>query len=582
MPRDRGRRPRLQLDSVVRRAPSPEPDAAAAAAEAEAAAAAAAAGPGLSSIAAYQSDSDSDSDDDGGGEGGGAGQDVSEFMREIAELEPPPSSEHRPVAGSAAAEAGGWRECLGTRDGTVYFWNERSRQTTWERPPELMPPVALAAASHAREVGEKLAELSSLVGMLDDARASAMPQRAPTPQQPTPSDDRWRLVAAHAGWLAAEVPARVALQQLQAVLALRCCDWCEGTADDGAFAGALRTLGERTALLDSGLLRQSAVLAAWRCEFDGGGRFAYNSDVDSDGAASAAVRERPLPPLPDLPPPPLPPLPSEPEAAPTDPVSLAQAQVDALLTSAQAQADGSRDDHGAGGSESSVQQAAIAAAATAAAALKAAVAAAAAGKHQPGVSHSSRSKPRQKRAAGSDAATAKAGKAPRLGKGGKMSGLVDKWTAVRKEIAADEAAAAGDTSVENAADGAAALSMEKARKAREQEEWRTQQLREGATESDNANFQPLQFNWRDRVAASRRAAAASGDALPAPSASSSRPSAAAASAPAAESAAEPAPTSAAAPLPGGWKAFWSDEAQAYYYGNLATKQTSWIHPDDDE
>ena len=71
----------------------------------------------------------------------------------------------------------------------------------------------------------------------------------------------------------------------------------------------------------------------------------------------------------------------------------------------------------------------------------------------------------------------------------RMQPLVDKWASAHKELVdPDDGAGAEDY------DG----SRDAARKLRDQEEWRVQQLASGEA-AHNSNFAPLAFDWRKRV-----------------------------------------------------------------------------------
>lgn len=145
--------------------------------------------------------------------------------------------------------------------------------------------------------------------------------------------------------------------------------------------------------------------------------------------------------------------------------------------------------------------------------------------------------------------------------GSKVSALMNKWSAVRKEVQAQEEA-----------DEASAADPE-ARKAKEIQAWKKEQLRSGAA-ADNPNFTPLTTDWRARLQM-QQAPAAAGTSTAAANhhAGSSATAGTAADGPAgiARSATKPDLDALSAGLPPGWRAMWDKASGDIYYGNLSTK-----------
>lgn len=130
----------------------------------------------------------------------------------------------------------------------------------------------------------------------------------------------------------------------------------------------------------------------------------------------------------------------------------------------------------------------------------------------------------------------------------KVSSLVDKWKAAKEELHA----------VEEEERESALEKLEKKRQ-REIEEWRAQQIASGEAK-DNANFQPLGGDWRERV--KRKRAENMKEAEKQPSEENEQPDLHVIS----------------RGLPSGWQAYWDDSTKQVYYGNAATSETSWNRP----
>ncbi|KAG9448509.1 hypothetical protein H6P81_008474 [Aristolochia fimbriata] len=142
--------------------------------------------------------------------------------------------------------------------------------------------------------------------------------------------------------------------------------------------------------------------------------------------------------------------------------------------------------------------------------------------------------------------------APTLRSNKKVSSLVDKWKAAKEELHAEE------DEPENAYE-----ILEKKRQ-KEIEEWRAQQIASGEA-LDNANFQPLGGDWRERVkrkkAASRQTSV---DTKTSPEATTTEK--------------QPNLVELSKDLPSGWQAYWDESSKSVYYGNVITSETTWTRP----
>ncbi|KAL0399094.1 UNVERIFIED_CONTAM: hypothetical protein Sradi_2252700 [Sesamum radiatum] len=166
-------------------------------------------------------------------------------------------------------------------------------------------------------------------------------------------------------------------------------------------------------------------------------------------------------------------------------------------------------------------------------------------------------------AAAADAATSKAqSKVPRgkkrtvavvstLRSNKKVSSLVDKWKAAKEELHEEE---------EEPED---AYEILEKKRQREIEEWRAQQIASGEAK-DNANFQPLGGDWRERVKRKRaekmkEAEQSSSDA-------------------AADGNQQPDLGELSKGLLSGWQVYWDESSKQVYYGNVWTSETTWSRP----
>ncbi|XP_030471230.1 uncharacterized protein LOC115689363 isoform X2 [Syzygium oleosum] len=141
--------------------------------------------------------------------------------------------------------------------------------------------------------------------------------------------------------------------------------------------------------------------------------------------------------------------------------------------------------------------------------------------------------------------------APSLRSNKKVSSLVDKWKAAKEELQEDD---------EDEAKTALAL-LEKKRQ-REIEEWRAQQIASGEAK-ENANFQPLGGDWRERV--KRKRAQAASEAVQNQEQSN-------------DGNQQPDLVELCRSLPSGWQAYWDESSKQVYYGNLVTSETTWTRP----
>lgn len=142
--------------------------------------------------------------------------------------------------------------------------------------------------------------------------------------------------------------------------------------------------------------------------------------------------------------------------------------------------------------------------------------------------------------------------APSLRSNKRVSSLVDKWKAAKEELHEDE---------EEEPDNAYEF-LERKRQ-REIEQWRARQIATGEAK-ENANFQPLGGDWRERV--KRRRSQSSKESVRSPSDApfdGKKP---------------PDLTELSRDLPNGWLVYWDESSNKPYYGNTSTMETSWTKP----
>ncbi|KAL8462156.1 hypothetical protein ACS0TY_033289 [Phlomoides rotata] len=137
----------------------------------------------------------------------------------------------------------------------------------------------------------------------------------------------------------------------------------------------------------------------------------------------------------------------------------------------------------------------------------------------------------------------------------KVSSLVDKWKAAKEELHEEE-------EEEEPEDPYEILEM---KRKREIEKWKAQQIASGEAK-DNANFQPLGGDWRERVKR-RRAAKMKESARSSPDVAT-------------DGNQQTDLLELSKGLPSGWQAYWDDSSKLVYYGNALTSETTWIRPSD--
>lgn len=135
----------------------------------------------------------------------------------------------------------------------------------------------------------------------------------------------------------------------------------------------------------------------------------------------------------------------------------------------------------------------------------------------------------------------------------KVSGLVDKWKAVKEELHEEDE----EDEPENAYEV-----LEKKRQ-REIEQWHAQQIATGEAK-DNANFQPLGGDWRERVRRKRAKKSMEAEENQAKGVDDTNQ--------------QPDLVELSKQLPSGWQAYWDETSKQVYYGNSTTSETTWIKP----
>ncbi|KAK7289608.1 hypothetical protein RIF29_03368 [Crotalaria pallida] len=133
----------------------------------------------------------------------------------------------------------------------------------------------------------------------------------------------------------------------------------------------------------------------------------------------------------------------------------------------------------------------------------------------------------------------------------KVSSLVDKWKAAKEELLDEEEE---PESVYEA--------LERKRQ-REIEEWRAKQIASGEAK-DNANFQPLGGDWRERVKRKRAQAASKSIDIHQDAAVHKQQ--------------VPDVMELSKGLPSCWQVYWDETSKQVYYGNTTTLETTWTRP----
>ncbi|KAL3643266.1 hypothetical protein CASFOL_014081 [Castilleja foliolosa] len=133
----------------------------------------------------------------------------------------------------------------------------------------------------------------------------------------------------------------------------------------------------------------------------------------------------------------------------------------------------------------------------------------------------------------------------------KVSSLVDKWKAAKEELHEEEEEPEDTYEI-----------LERKRK-REIEQWRAQQIASGEAK-DNANFQPLGGDWRERVKRKK--------AQQMKESKQSSPDVTMDGNQQADL------VELSKGLPSGWQVYWDDSSKQVYYGNVRTSETTWTRP----
>ncbi|XP_045819418.1 uncharacterized protein LOC123912880 isoform X1 [Trifolium pratense] len=133
----------------------------------------------------------------------------------------------------------------------------------------------------------------------------------------------------------------------------------------------------------------------------------------------------------------------------------------------------------------------------------------------------------------------------------KVSSLVDKWKAAKEELLEEEEPESVFEALER-------------KRQREIEEWCAKQIASGEAK-DNANFQPLGGDWREKVRRKRAKAAkeAVGKVEVAIENSSQK---------------KPDIVELSKGLQTNWQAYWDEASKKVYYGNVITSETTWTRP----
>ncbi|KAL2945051.1 Formin-binding protein 4 [Bienertia sinuspersici] len=133
----------------------------------------------------------------------------------------------------------------------------------------------------------------------------------------------------------------------------------------------------------------------------------------------------------------------------------------------------------------------------------------------------------------------------------KVSSMVDKWKAAKEELQEGEKE-----------ERVTPLEALEKKKQREIEGWRAQQIASGEAK-ENANFQPLGGDWRERVKRKRAQKEASLGTTSDAAVNETK---------------QPDLHEHSRDLPPGWQAYWDDSSKQVYYANSITSETTWIRP----
>ncbi|KAK7387190.1 hypothetical protein VNO78_27767 [Psophocarpus tetragonolobus] len=134
----------------------------------------------------------------------------------------------------------------------------------------------------------------------------------------------------------------------------------------------------------------------------------------------------------------------------------------------------------------------------------------------------------------------------------KVSSLVDKWKAAKEEMLEEEE------------EPDSVYEILERKRQREIEEWHAKQIASGEAK-DNANFQPLGGDWREKVKR-KRAQAAARESVGTPQDAIEH------------NQQQPDLCELSKGLPTNWQAYWDDGTKQVYYGNTITSETTWTRP----
>ncbi|KAL2956197.1 hypothetical protein AAZX31_18G072000 [Glycine max] len=133
----------------------------------------------------------------------------------------------------------------------------------------------------------------------------------------------------------------------------------------------------------------------------------------------------------------------------------------------------------------------------------------------------------------------------------KVSSLVDKWKAAKEELLEEEE------------EPDSVFEVLERKRQREIEEWHAKQIASGEAK-DNANFQPLVGDWREKVKRRRAQAAKESVSTPQDAIEHNQQ--------------QHDLSEHSKGLPTNWQAYWDDSTKQVYYGNTITSETTWTRP----
>ncbi|KAK7305281.1 hypothetical protein VNO77_43184 [Canavalia gladiata] len=133
----------------------------------------------------------------------------------------------------------------------------------------------------------------------------------------------------------------------------------------------------------------------------------------------------------------------------------------------------------------------------------------------------------------------------------KVSSLVDKWRAAKEELLEEEE------------EPDSVFEFLERKRLREIEEWHAKQIASGEAK-DNANFQPLGGDWREKVKRKRVQAASESASTPQDAVEPNQQ--------------QPDLNKLSKGLPSNWQIYWDETTKQVYYGNTITSETTWTRP----